>query len=172
VQNLLDMTRIGSPDFQLKRDWVDLADLVESARRRLDSSWRQHKLLVHFDQQIPLYVHGALIEQVLVNILDNASRLAGRHPHRVQGDAGGPRPHHRHHRHRVGIAESDRDKIFNLFYTQPVGDCGSRGTGLGLAISRAMIEAHGGRIWAFAGPNGNGTCMRISLPLALNAPAA
>ncbi|MGL4504177.1 MAG: DUF4118 domain-containing protein, partial [Aeromonas sobria] len=40
VQNLLDMTRIGSPDFQLKRDWVDLADLVESARKRLDSSWR------------------------------------------------------------------------------------------------------------------------------------
>lgn len=174
VQNLLDMTRIGSPDFQLKRDWVDLADLVESARRRLDSSWRQHKLLVHFDQQIPrLYVHGALIEQVLVNILDNASRYspAGTpiefkvmlaDPDLIIDiiDIG------------VGIAESDRDKIFNLFYTQPVGDCGSRGTGLGLAISRAMIEVHGGRIWAFAGPNGNGTCMRISLPLALNAPAA
>ncbi len=172
VQNLLDMTRIGSPDFQLKRDWVDLADLVESARKRLESSWRQHKLLVHFDQQIPqLYVHGALIEQVLVNILDNASRYspAGTpiefkvmlaDPDLILDiiDIG------------VGIAESDRDKIFNLFYTQPVGDCGSRGTGLGLAISRAMIEAHGGRIWAFSGPNGNGTCMRISLPLALNAP--
>lgn len=174
VQNLLDMTRIGSPDFQLKRDWVDLADLVENARRRLDSSWRQHKLLVYFDQQIPrLYVHGALIEQVLVNILDNASRYspAGTpiefkvmlaDPDLIIDiiDIG------------VGIAESDRDKIFNLFYTQPVGDCGSRGTGLGLAISRAMIEVHGGRIWAFSGPNGNGTCMRISLPLALNAPAA
>ncbi|WP_421241808.1 DUF4118 domain-containing protein [Aeromonas enteropelogenes] len=174
VQNLLDMTRIGSPDFQLKRDWVDLADLVENARRRLDSSWRQHKLLVHFDQQIPrLYVHGALIEQMLVNILDNASRYspAGTpiefkvmlaDPDLIIDiiDIG------------VGIAESDRDKIFNLFYTQPVGDCGSRGTGLGLAISRAMIEVHGGRIWAFSGPNGNGTCMRISLPLALNAPAA
>ncbi|WP_425858449.1 DUF4118 domain-containing protein [Aeromonas sp. INTO2] len=174
VQNLLDMTRIGSPDFQLKRDWIDLADLVENARRRLDSSWRQHKLLVYFDQQIPrLYVHGALIEQVLVNILDNASRYspAGTpiefkvmlaDPDLIIDiiDIG------------VGIAESDRDKIFNLFYTQPVGDCGSRGTGLGLAISRAMIEVHGGRIWAFAGPNGNGTCMRISLPLALNAPAA
>ena len=174
VQNLLDMTRIGSPDFQLKREWVDLADLVDSARKRLDSSWRQHKLLIHFDQQIPqLYVHGALIEQVLVNILDNASRYspAGTpiefkvmlaDPDLIIDiiDIG------------VGIAESDRDKIFNLFYTQPVGDCGSRGTGLGLAISRAMIEVHGGRIWAFAGPNGNGTCMRISLPLALNAPAA
>lgn len=174
VQNLLDMTRIGSPDFQLKRDWIDLADLVENARRRLDSSWRQHKLLVYFDQQIPrLYVHGALIEQVLVNILDNASRYspAGTpiefkvmlaDPDLIIDiiDIG------------VGIAESDRDKIFNLFYTQPVGDCGSRGTGLGLAISRAMIEVHGGRIWAFSGPNGNGTCMRISLPLALNAPAA
>lgn len=174
VQNLLDMTRIGSPDFQLKRDWVELADLVENARRRLNSSWRQHKLLVHFDQQIPrLYVHGALIEQVLVNILDNASRYspAGTpiefkvmlaDPDLIIDiiDIG------------VGIAESDRDKIFNLFYTQPVGDCGSRGTGLGLAISRAMIEVHGGRIWAFSGPNGNGTCMRISLPRALNAPAA
>ncbi|MCV3288448.1 sensor histidine kinase KdpD [Aeromonas media] len=172
VQNLLDMTRIGSPDFQLKREWVDLADLVESARKRLDSSWRQHRLLIHFDQQIPqLYVHGALIEQVLVNILDNASRYspAGTpiefkvmlaDPDLIIDiiDIG------------VGIAESDRDKIFNLFYTQPVGDCGSRGTGLGLAISRAMIEAHGGRIWAFSGPNGNGTCMRISLPLSLNAP--
>ncbi|MFQ2271058.1 DUF4118 domain-containing protein [Aeromonas enteropelogenes] len=174
VQNLLDMTRIGSPDFQLKRDWVDLAELVENARRRLDSSWRQHKLLVHFDQQIPrLYVHGALIEQVLVNILDNASRYSSAgtpiefkvmlaDPDLIIDiiDIG------------VGIAESDRDKIFNLFYTQPVGDCGSRGTGLGLTISRAMIEVHGGRIWTFSGPNGNGTCMRISLPLALNAPAA
>ncbi|WP_421207919.1 DUF4118 domain-containing protein [Aeromonas enteropelogenes] len=174
VQNLLDMTRIGSPDFQLKRDWVDLAELVENARRRLDSSWRQHKLLVHFDQQIPrLYVHGALIEQVLVNILDNASRYSSAgtpiefkvmlaDPDLIIDiiDIG------------VGIAESDRDKIFNLFYTQPVGDCGSRGTGLGLTISRAMIEVHGGRIWTFSGPNGNGTCMRISLPLTLNAPAA
>ncbi|HHP5450432.1 TPA: sensor histidine kinase, partial [Aeromonas veronii] len=153
-------------------DWVDLADLVESARKRLDSSWRQHKLLVHFDQHVPqLYVHGALIEQVLVNILDNASRYspAGTpiefkvmvaEPDLIIDiiDIG------------VGIAESDREKIFNLFYTQPVGDCGSRGTGLGLAISRAMIEAHGGKIWAFSGPNGNGTCMRISLPLALNSP--
>ncbi|MGL5553909.1 MAG: sensor histidine kinase, partial [Aeromonas veronii] len=139
---------------------------------RLDSSWRQHKLLVHFDQHVPqLYVHGALIEQVLVNILDNASRYspAGTpiefkvmvaEPDLIIDiiDIG------------VGIAESDREKIFNLFYTQPVGDCGSRGTGLGLAISRAMIEAHGGKIWAFSGPNGNGTCMRISLPLALNSP--
>ena len=98
VQNLLDMTRIGSPDFQLKRDWVDLADLVENARRRLDSSWRQHKLLVHFDQQIPAS---------MCTVPDRAGAgqhprqrlplLAGKHPHRVQGDAGGPRSHPRHH---------------------------------------------------------------------------
>ncbi|MDO2950082.1 sensor histidine kinase [Aeromonas simiae] len=172
VQNLLDMTRIGSPDFQLKRDWVAIEDLVESARHRLEASWRQHKMLIHIDQHVPqLYVHGALLEQVLVNILDNASRYSPvgtpielkvmlASPDLIIDiiDIG------------VGIAESDRDKIFNLFYTQPVGDCGSRGTGLGLAISRAMIEAHGGRIWAFPGPNRIGTCMRITLPLALNSP--
>ncbi|ENY72401.1 sensor histidine kinase [Aeromonas diversa] len=172
VQNLLDMTRIGSPDFQLKRDWIAIEELVEHARHRLAASWRQHKLLIHLDQHVPLlYVHGALIEQVLVNILDNASRYSPvgtpielkvmlADPDIIIDiiDIG------------VGIAESDRDKIFNLFYTQPVGDCGSRGTGLGLAISRAMIEAHGGRIWAFPGPNRIGTCMRIALPLALNSP--
>ncbi|MGL5287370.1 MAG: DUF4118 domain-containing protein [Aeromonas sp.] len=172
VQNLLDMTRIGSPDFQLKRDWIAIAEVVDGARHRLEAAWRQHKLQVNIDQHVPmLYIHGALIEQVLVNILDNASRyspagtpidlnviLAG--PDLIIDiiDIG------------IGIAESDRDKIFNLFYTQPVGDSGSRGTGLGLAISRAMVEAHGGRIWAFPGPNRIGTCMRISLPLALNSP--
>ena len=53
VQTCWTWTRIGSPDFQLKRDWVDLADLVESARRRLDSSRRQHKLLVHLISRSP-----------------------------------------------------------------------------------------------------------------------
>ena len=173
VQNLLDMTRIGSPDFQLKRDWVDLADLVEAPAAgstppgASTSCWctsisRSPALCArrpdragagqHPRQRLPLLTGRHPIEfkvmladpDLIIDIIDIG----------------------------VGIAESDRDKIFNLFYTQPVGDCGSRGTGLGLAISRAMIEVHGGRIWAFAGPNGNGTCMRISLPLALNAPAA
>ena len=152
VQNLLDATRIGSPDFQLKRDWVDLADLVESARRRLDSSWRQHKLLVHFDQQIP----GSMCTVPRSSRCWSTSSTtppATRRPapHRVQGDAGGPDLIIDIIDIGVGIAESDRDKIFNLF-TPSRWDCGSRGTGLGLAISRAMIEVHGGRIWAFAGP--------------------
>lgn len=172
VQNLLDMTRIGSPDFQLKREWVAIEDLVDAAYHRLQAAWRQHKLLIHIDQNIPLlYVHGALIEQVLVNVFDNAVRYSpARTPIEFKVvlalpdiiidiiDMG------------AGIADADRSKIFNLFYTQPVGDCGSRGTGLGLAISRAMIEAHGGKIWAFPGVNKVGTCMRISLPVGLNSP--
>ena len=46
------MTRIGSPVFQLKRDWVDLADLVE-APAAVSTPPGASKLLVHFDQQIP-----------------------------------------------------------------------------------------------------------------------
>jgi two-component system sensor histidine kinase KdpD len=118
VQNLLDMTRIGSPDFQLKRDWVDLADLVESARRRLDSSgastscWctsisRSPALCArrpdragagqHPRQRLPLLsAAGTPIEfKVMLADPDSSSTSS----------IG------------VGIAESDRDKIFNLFYT-------------------------------------------------------
>src|SRR5690606_6561000 len=114
-------------------------------------------------------VHPALLEQVLVNVIDNAARYspAGT-PIEVRALEAGPDLLIDVLDQGVGINEADRNKIFNLFYTQPVGDSGSRGTGLGLAISRAMVEAHGGRIWAFPGPNKIGTCMRIALPLALN----
>jgi signal transduction histidine kinase len=62
----------------------------------------------------------------------------------------------------AGIEEADRERVFDAFYRG--GDGASRteeGTGLGLAISRAIVEAHGGRIW-LAGADG-GTRVRFSL---------
>ena len=62
-----------------------------------------------------------------------------------------------------GIAGDDRDHVFEPFF-QGAGD-GSRsdgGAGLGLAISRAIIEAHGGRMWLADAERG--TCVRFRLP--------
>ncbi len=62
-----------------------------------------------------------------------------------------------------GIADEDRSHVFDALYRG--GALASRsddGAGLGLAISRAIVEAHGGRIWLAERPSG--TCVRFSLP--------
>ena len=64
----------------------------------------------------------------------------------------------------VGISAADRERIFEPFFRG--GDEAARprgGAGLGLAISRAIVEAHGGRIWLADAPAG--TAVRFSLPL-------
>jgi signal transduction histidine kinase len=64
-----------------------------------------------------------------------------------------------------GIPEPDRDRVFDAFFrggTQAAR--GDGGAGLGLAISRAIVEAHGGRIWL--PDSGSGTRVRFSLPAA------
>ena len=77
VQNPLDMTRIGSPDFQLKRTGSTWRTWWESARRRLGTPpGASTGCWCTSISRSPAHVHGALIEQVLVNILDNASRYS------------------------------------------------------------------------------------------------
>ncbi len=115
----------------------------------------------------PLFVHAALVEQALFNVLENAAKFSPEGASirvRARRDAGnlalevtdrGP-----------GIPDEERKRIFDLFYTAARGDRAPRGSGLGLTIVRGMIGAHGGKVEAIAGDGGVGTTIRISLPLA------
>ncbi|MFQ3789462.1 ATP-binding protein [Halomonas sp. A29] len=170
IQNLLDMTRLGHGTLKIERDWVALDDLVASAVKRLGPQLEGHDLICNWPQELPLlYVHPALIEQALVNILDNAARFSP-----TQGQlsiaAGvekdwlwlriidqGP-----------GIPAEQRERVFDMFFTGGEGDRGRHGSGLGLAICRGMIGAHGGQIRALASPTGDGTCIEVRLPLESN----
>ncbi len=167
IQNLLDMTRLGQGDFKVTRDWVDLNDLLSDAHRRLHTPFEAIRLEVDIDPDAALlHVHGMLIEQALVNLLENAARFTPRGGTvtvraRRQPDAiliqvidEGP-----------GIAEVDRERVFDLFYTAAPGDRRPKGSGLGLAICRGLVGAHGGEVSAAPGPDGIGTEMRILLPL-------
>jgi signal transduction histidine kinase len=65
----------------------------------------------------------------------------------------------------VGIAEGDRERIFEEF--QQVDTSSTRkkgGTGLGLAIAKRIVELHGGRIWVESTP-GQGSTFYFTLPL-------
>jgi PAS domain S-box-containing protein len=59
----------------------------------------------------------------------------------------------------IGLPAERPDQIFNAFFTTK-----PQGTGLGLAITRAIVESHGGRVWATANP-GRGTTFHFTLPI-------
>ncbi|MFP0195106.1 DUF4118 domain-containing protein [Pseudomonas sp. PHC1] len=167
IQNLLDMTRLGHGALKLARDWVSPADIVGSALNRLRAVLSSLQVSTDVPAELPLlYVHAALIEQALVNVLENAARFSPFHG-RLQLRAGaddsevffsvsdeGP-----------GIPVDERAKIFDMFYTAARGDRGGQGTGLGLAICQGMVGAHGGRISVGDGIDGRGTCITLHLPL-------
>ncbi len=167
IQNLLDMTRLGHGGLKLARDWVAPADIVASAVQRLRPVLATLQVELQLPQELPLlYVHAALIEQALVNVLENAARFSpaqGRLQLAVEVDQDelriavadqGP-----------GIPEAEREKIFDMFYTAARGDRGGQGTGLGLAICQGMIGAHGGRVTVGEGLDGRGACLTLHLPL-------
>jgi two-component system, OmpR family, sensor kinase len=63
-----------------------------------------------------------------------------------------------------GIPPAELEQVFDRFHRTDAGRNRRRGgTGLGLAIARALVEAHGGRIWAESGP-GAGATVRFDLP--------
>ncbi|QUE90240.1 sensor histidine kinase KdpD [Pseudomonas sp. SCA2728.1_7] len=167
IQNLLDMTRLGHGALKLARDWVSPADIVGSSLNRLRAVLAPLQVSTDVPGELPLlFVHAALIEQALVNVMENAARFSPAHG-RLQLNAGandqeiffsvsdeGP-----------GIPEEERAKIFDMFYTAARGDRGGQGTGLGLAICQGMVGAHGGRISVANGIDGRGTCITLHLPL-------
>ncbi|QEE25392.1 sensor histidine kinase KdpD [Rhodanobacter glycinis] len=166
IQNLLDMTRLGHGTLKLNRDWVDVAEIVAAAVTRLRKLFPELRL----DTALPsdtllLYVHPALIEQALFNILENAARFSPPdEPVRVGVHVVGEQLHIDVSDRGPGIPEDERARIFDMFYSVARGDRAPQGTGLGLAICRGMIGAHGGNVEALPGEAG-GTTIRIALPL-------
>jgi two-component system sensor histidine kinase KdpD len=173
VQNLLDMTRLGYGALQPNRDWVDLREIVGCATQQLAKALAPHDVALTIPQTLPLlYVDPVLIEQVLVNVLDNAAKhspAGGRIE--IRAEVEGEEVSVRVSDQGPGIPAAARQTVFDLFYRVRAGDQQAAGTGLGLSICRGLIEAHGGRIAAQPGPGGRGTTIALWLP-ATPAPTA
>ncbi len=166
VQNLLDMTRLGYGQLAPQREWCDLRELLGRARARLRRELHAHELRVQTQADLPLaHVDPLLIEQVLVNVLDNAAKYSP--PGSVieaQLSATATTLQLRVRDHGRGIAAENRERIFDMFYRVQSQDHGPPGTGLGLAICRGILAAHGGSIRALQPEGGAGTLIDIGLP--------
>jgi two-component system sensor histidine kinase KdpD len=167
IQNLLDMTRLGHGGLALNRDWVGVGELIGSAVGRLRRYQPQARVEIDLaDDLEPIWVHPALIEQALFNVIENASKYSpADQPIVIEArrlDDGALRVDVRDRG--PGIPEDERKRIFDMFYSVERGDRGRHGTGLGLSICRGMIGAHGGAVEALPGADGHGTTIRITLP--------
>jgi two-component system sensor histidine kinase KdpD len=167
IQNLLDMTRFGADRIELHREWVDLNDLVSAALERLATRLEGFDVRVDLAPAVSLIrVHGTLIEQALVNILDNAAGFSQPGDKLdIRSYSGGDTVVIEIVDRGPGIEAGDREKVFDMFYSAQRGDRDRRGIGLGLAICKSIVDAHGGSIEALPGPDGIGTSMRITLPI-------
>lgn len=174
IQNLLDMTRLGHSGLTLNRDWIGVDELLGSAVARLQRYQPKVRVQTTVAADMPtIWVHPALIEQAVFNVLENAAKFSPPDAP-VQIDAklvdGALRIDVRDRG--PGIPEDERARIFDMFYSVERGDRGRHGTGLGLAICQGMVGAHGGSVQALPGPDGRGTVIRITLPLLTPTPQA
>jgi two-component system sensor histidine kinase KdpD len=170
VANLLDMIRLESGSLQVHKEWQLLPDVVGVALLRTEDQLRAHLVTTSFPADLPLVpMDEILLEQVFVNLLENAARhtppgtpieigAEGREREVVAWVADrGP-----------GIPSGQEEAIFRKFHR--AGSTAGGGVGLGLTICRGIVTAHGGRIWAEARPGG-GAVFRLSLPITGTPPA-
>jgi two-component system sensor histidine kinase KdpD len=163
--NLLDMTRLESGAVQVHKEWQPLEEVVGAALTRLDERLRDHPVTTALPPDLPLVpLDSVLIEQVLINLLENAIKYTPPGSS-IELSATGARDAVTVTMadHGSGIPPGDVQRIFDKFYRARSGD-GSGGVGLGLTICRGIVEAHGGRIWVENRPEG-GAVFRFTLPL-------
>ena len=168
VGNLLDMSRLEAGVLGIKPETIDVADLVDTAIKRLNRRLSGHRIALDLPGDLPLVVvDPLLLEQALVNLLDNAAKYAPEGSSIKIGARGadkkllltiedeGP-----------GIPSEELPFIFDKFYRAKASDRRIAGTGLGLAVARGFVEAFGGSLDAANRTDRSGAVMTISLPLA------
>lgn len=183
VQNLLDMTRIGSGDLKPRADWVDAADVIDAALTRTQQALGDRPVVLDIDPALPLLrADPLLLTQAFVNLLDNAGKYAPPGaPVRIAAMVCDGMAQFAVADRGPGVPAADRERIFDLFFRVEGGDARPAGTGLGLAICRGIVEAHGGTVHVAANNDGTGdndakddnpgACFIVRLPIPADAPS-
>jgi two-component system sensor histidine kinase KdpD len=170
VHNLLEMTRLESGALELRRDWHPLEEVIGAALARLAKSLGAQRVTVSIPPDLPLVsMDDVLIEQVFVNLLDNAVKYTPPDSAiRILVTATDSSVTAEVADHGPGLPKGQETRVFDKFYR--AAPDGRRGAGLGLAICRGIVLAHGGRIWAHNLPEG-GVAFLFTLPLTDPPPA-
>ena len=165
VNNLLDITRLESGSLDQRTEWMPVEEVVGAVLNRRELGAEAARVHTQLPEDLPLVAMDAvLMEQVLVNLLDNALKYSPPgSPVEIKAWAAwksltlsvtdqGP-----------GIAPGEEERIFEKL-TRGEAGTSRPGAGLGLAICKGIVTAHGGQIRAVNRPQG-GAQFLVSLPL-------
>lgn len=173
TNTILDITRIGGNTFRLQKERANIARLVEEAVQDAAATMPEGKsraVQIRFDINPDIEQEVVLdkerTRQVLANLLDNAIKFTEhgtitvnvcksvKYPGQLEvsvADTG------------RGIDESIKGRLFEKFVTKSEK---LKGTGLGLYLSKAIVEAHGGKIWAENNKGGHGATFTFTISYA------
>ncbi len=172
VENLLELSRYQSNRLQLRKETLDLGELVQLIVDRYSHKSEKHRVVSVIEGDLPrITADRTRIERVLENLLDNAIKYSpnggrvrvsvrketNRAVVSVQDDG-------------IGICESDIKKLFEPFQRleTPVQGSAIQGVGLGLVVCKRLVEAHDGRIWVNS-EVGGGSTFSFTIPTSSSA---
>ncbi len=172
VQNILYASRIQAGGLKMEPEELDLGEVTRSVVRRFRARSPALEVSVRLPSRFPLVLADReRIEEVLMNLLDNAVKYAGREgPARVdvRGQVTDDEVIISVRDDGEGIPLREQARIFDRFARlENTANRRTQGAGLGLYICRAIVAAHGGRIW-LRSELGRGSTFSFSVPRAKN----
>jgi len=167
VENILSLTKLDDGKFILKKQPEAVEEIVGEAVKHIRKTAGLRDLIVEIPEDILIVPMDAkLILQVLINLLDNAVKHT-RHDGciRIKVTSNKQEVWFQVSDNGTGIKQTDLPYVFEAFFSKETRKEDARkGIGLGLSIARAIVKAHGGRIFAENNPD-HGATIRFSLPM-------
>jgi signal transduction histidine kinase len=170
VTKLLDMSKLEAGVWNPEKRLCEISDIVDEAFERQRWIHKNHVFEIEMEPDLPeFHADCNQVRQVIVNLVENAAAYSkegtkitvkakavdGNELEISVSDEG------------VGIPQEDLERIFDKFFRGSQDRRNPGGTGLGLAICQAIVQNHGGRIWAES-EIGRGSTFRFTLPAARN----
>ncbi|HEX7206758.1 MAG TPA: HAMP domain-containing sensor histidine kinase [Nitrososphaeraceae archaeon] len=171
TENVLDVTRIESGSFGLKKELFDLNEVIMAVLAAYGSDVKkvdQLKIILTSKESFYVEADKVRIAQVISNLLNNAMKFTQEGTIAISCN----KMEHDNDKHSatfcmkdtgVGIHPEIYPKLFSKFASHSDG-----GIGLGLYLCKNIVKAHGGRIWAENNPDGKGSAFFFTLPLSKN----
>jgi len=165
INNLLDIAMLQAGSLKLHKELQPLEEVVGAALNRLEKRLADRPITTSLPADLPMVpLDASLVEHIFINLLENSLKYtppgsplaiaAAQKDDEIEVEVADLGP---------GFPPDDLEKIFEMYYRGPE-DVVQKGYGLGLAICRAIVQAHGGRIWAVNRTEG-GAAIRFTFPL-------